>query len=493
MTSRASRHASGIAVLGLAGLLLRAVAAQAHGDTLFIGSSAKNGGQLVVQHEFPAAVAVTESFAGGGQVLYAALQPSPDLLATDSAGESMYVLATGTEVILRIVAIDPEVSVRMAPAEGGTPLLLGTLGDVATIGTTPTLHTHPEWRLTLPEGVHAARHVVIRLEAPGSAYAVSPDYEFILSNGPAPSPTPVPTSTPKPLQTSTPGPAPTGGPVLGPVTTRPRAVGDQAIFFFDTRERFTTFLNLRNESARPLSVRMVFHGADLEISRLETFDLPASAGRTIDVGERVAAGLPRQAGLVSMTAIDESGRSLVRRALSGSFTVANLDTSSAWGGPALARVAVQSGGADAGRLALVDDVIDGDTVRLQSLRPPSLLLSTFYDPASLRPAALGGNQVIATAFADALVDGGLLRLVAVPTTFMVETTRGDGQALGSSAWPVDGVVVSDLESIGGEGVRGQAGSMSFVAPGTSTASRAIWFTEALGTFGTGYLLPPPGS
>jgi hypothetical protein len=56
---------------------------------------------------------------------------------------------------------------------------------------------------------------------------------------------------------------------------------------------------------------------------------------------------------------------------------------------------------------------------------------------------------------------------------------------------VSGVTVTDLASVLGAGVNGSGGGISFFADaGSSEPNRLVYFAEALGTFGTGYLLPP---
>ena len=55
-----------------------------------------------------------------------------------------------------------------------------------------------------------------------------------------------------------------------------------------------------------------------------------------------------------------------------------------------------------------------------------------------------------------------------------------------------GVVVTDLASVASSGVDGASGSIRFsAAPVEESVTRLIYFVEALGTFGTGYLLPVP--
>src|SRR5205085_3148104 len=70
---------------------------------------------------------------------------------------------------------------------------------------------------------------------------------------------------------------------------------------------------------------------------------------TIDVGGLAAGGLPAQAGVAFVTAVDTAGAPLVTRALTGSFTIANLQTGAAWGSVAAARSAVKVEATDPAR------------------------------------------------------------------------------------------------------------------------------------------------
>ena len=59
-----------------------------------------------------------------------------------------------------------------------------------------------------------------------------------------------------------------------------------------------------------------------------------------------------------------------------------------------------------------------------------------------------------------------------------------------NAFIANGVTVSDLASVAGAGVNGTTGSMRFITEvGPQNSNRMVYFTESLGTFGTGYLLP----
>src|SRR5262245_17748300 len=61
---------------------------------------------------------------------------------------------------------------------------------------------------------------------------------------------------------------------------RPNNKGDQAIFYYDVRDGFTTFLNLRNEGSSELKVAMQFYGPDFGAPFTQTLTLPAVKGQS---------------------------------------------------------------------------------------------------------------------------------------------------------------------------------------------------------------------
>src|SRR6185436_17317876 len=132
---------------------------------------------------------------------------------------------------------------------------------------------------------------------------------------------------------------------------RPGSRGDQLLFFYDARDGFTTFMNLRSTGASALPVQILFYGPDMSAPFVRNETLPVGPGNageagvggslSIDVATLRASGLPAQAGLATVTAVDKNGAPIVTRILTGSFTVANLQTNSAWGSVAAARTAVK--------------------------------------------------------------------------------------------------------------------------------------------------------
>ncbi len=277
---------------------------------------------------------------------------------------------------------------------------------------------------------------------------------------------------------------------------RPDAKGDQVVFYYDARASFTTFVNLHNDGGSDLDVTVLFYGRTFSSPFTQTFSLDAGASRIIDVGALKTAepGLPEDFGVAIATAVDNHGKAVVTRALSGNFTVANLQVHSAWGAPGAARSAINAPEppalSDGVAEPALGTVIDGTTVLLPPIQPTNVHLAVYYDPATLEPPSLGGNQLIFVNFQD--VPGEVYSAQVAVTTWFVDVTRSNGDFIG----PVDGfvasgVTVTDLASVAGSDVNGSSGSMSFNALSSADpVTRLVFFTETLGTFATGYLLPP---
>lgn len=265
----------------------------------------------------------------------------------------------------------------------------------------------------------------------------------------------------------------------------PQTIGDQLIFFYDARDDYTTFLTIRNVSGDEIRVSVLFYGPTFSTPLSKALTLPGGALEIVDVGALRGNGLPDQPGVAIATAVNLGGQPIASRALTGNFTIANLSTGSGFGAAAAARLAYQ----DDGDLADVGDVIDGsNNARLQNIRPSSAVLAAFYDPRSLAPAQNGGNQLVFINFEDDYSPRFGARIGS--TTWNLTATRSNGSGINTTSFVATGVTVSDLASVAGAGVNGSAGSITFLAEAdTPNLNRLVYFTEALGTFGTGYLLP----
>ncbi len=273
--------------------------------------------------------------------------------------------------------------------------------------------------------------------------------------------------------------------LAAPTVSAPGGVGDQVIFYYDARDAFTTFINVHNGGASDLTVRVLAYGPTFANPFVETTHLPGGGLVVLDVGAWRGAGLPAQNGVVIATAVDVSGASIVTRALSGNFTVANLATNAAWGASGAARTAVR---ATSSKAPLLGDVIDGTKVVLPAIQPTNADLATYYDPQTLAPVAQSGNELIFLAFED--VPGSGYAATSARVTWSVAGVRNSGATLGLTRFVASGVTVSDLESVIGGRVNGASGGVFFrAAPDPAPITRLIFFAESLGTFGMGYVLP----
>lgn len=272
-----------------------------------------------------------------------------------------------------------------------------------------------------------------------------------------------------------------------PTIYQPDTTGDQGIFYYDARSDFTTFLQVRNGGVTDLKVRVLFYGPTLSQPLATESTIPAGGSRLIDVGG--LDGLAEQNGVAFATAVNDAGEAVVSNAISGGFTVANLLTGSAWGSWAPARSARND---DSGSFPPLGTVINGTTVRFTPIQPIRLDLPGYYNPTTLAPVSQNGNQIIFVNFVDTA--GANFGADVGSTTWNVNAVRSNGSAVGPTTFTAGGVTVSDLVSVGGQGVNGSSGAIEFRADSTvEPLSRLIFFAESLGTFGTGYLLPatPP--
>jgi hypothetical protein len=286
--------------------------------------------------------------------------------------------------------------------------------------------------------------------------------------------------------------------------SRPDAKGDQVIFYYDARATFTTFINLNNGAPGDETVQVLFYGPGFSEPFVRTVTVPGNGMTIIDVGALKSGTpptLPAQFGVAIATAINGEGKTVVSRSLSGNFTVANLQVQSAWGASGAARTAIFSGALaehhTSPRLGVeaisstpnIGDVIDGSTVILPPIQPLNAYLAAYYNPDTLAPADQGGNQLIFVSFED--VAGQTYSATSISTNWNVDATTGAGVAIPEASFLVNGVAVSDVVSVVGAGASGASGWITFNAPASGDpVSRFVYFTETLGTFATGYLLPP---
>jgi hypothetical protein len=162
-----------VAAIVVSSLGTRALAHDTEIAPLVVGSTAQDGGALRLVRADNDPIPVEASFTTGGLVLYTAADPS---FENPEAGDGVFPLADGTQVTLHVVSIGDTSGVKLR----GQTLLAA--GDSVVLGSMPSLHAHPEWQLTLPEGERACQTIVLRASAAGSPYADSDEFTLQIAN-----------------------------------------------------------------------------------------------------------------------------------------------------------------------------------------------------------------------------------------------------------------------------------------------------------------------
>jgi hypothetical protein len=242
---------------------------------------------------------------------------------------------------------------------------------------------------------------------------------------------------------------------------RPDGRGDQVISYYDARDGFTSFLNLRNETGTALSVSLLLYDSAFDPPFAQTLTIDAGSLATIDMSALRAGGLRAGVGVAFATAVNAAGAPIVSRALAGNFTVANLAT-----------------------------VIDGSNILLPPIQPSNADLASYYDPDLLVRSG-GNDQLIFIAFEDVPGPVYSARTASVPWT--LQALDATGQQAAITTFTATGVTATDLVTVAGSGINGASGAITFITTGTTAPlTRLIYFTESLGTFSSGYLLPRAG-
>jgi hypothetical protein len=151
--------------------------AHAH-EHMYVGSTRPRGGSLVLRYDFARPFPLVPAPDGRG---YLGTDPAFNAQVTDDPADGIFRLRNGTLVKMRIVAIDPQVTVNLNGTRMSAP------GTKAKVGRMPYLHQHPQWTVDVPLGVYGDFHLSFRVSARG--YGDSPTYTATLSNVSAPTTT----------------------------------------------------------------------------------------------------------------------------------------------------------------------------------------------------------------------------------------------------------------------------------------------------------------
>lgn len=176
-------------------------------ECMEIWSTQPGGGALTIYFDFAhQKIQTAKSFCASGQCLYSTID-NGFITTTPPPADGYYSLVDGTNVSLEIVATDPAVSVHV----NGVALAPPPATNTALLGTAPTLHNHPSWQITVPDGTPPADYPLsFKLTTPSSLYTDDTVFEVVLTNLPTPTPdeptpTPTPTATPTPATPACPG------------------------------------------------------------------------------------------------------------------------------------------------------------------------------------------------------------------------------------------------------------------------------------------------
>jgi plastocyanin len=277
--------------------------------------------------------------------------------------------------------------------------------------------------------------------------------------------------------------------VLAQETIRtPDVQGDQLIFFIDNRADRASFLSLSNPSDTQLMVEIAFYPESLA-QRLgqEVVTLGPAANLVVDPTAAAGGVAAGQAGLAVVTPVDapDNRHPIVPAApLTGSFSVANTVLGAGFGENPFGRRAVLASGG----LAAPGAAVDGTSVLYQRFVPDVLTVPVYFNPQTLGPASNDGNRVVLVAFNDQY--GANFDLAPLAETFHASIFDTAGQLLVATDVAVNGIVLTDLQSLAGDVTLSSSGKVFFETGSDGAgANRLGIFSEALGTFAAGQRMP----
>jgi hypothetical protein len=259
----------------------------------------------------------------------------------------------------------------------------------------------------------------------------------------------------------------------------PLASGDQLLFFFDSRSPRVSFVSVSNPANEPVTIEILIPSAGLR----ESIQLDARGNQVIDP----TALAPEQRGLLVLTPIVDSEDHtpvVPPQPILGSYTIANLLLGAAFGGNALGRRAVEGGS-----LATPGSIVDGSTVRYQVVNPEALAVPVYFDPQTVGPPEQDGNRLRLAAFRDEY-DGGEYDLAPLLGSVEAQFFDNGGTEVADRTAPLaNGLLDIDLEALAGTELTSSGKVFLTFLPDGTTGNFIGLFSQALGTFGAGGVLP----
>jgi hypothetical protein len=264
----------------------------------------------------------------------------------------------------------------------------------------------------------------------------------------------------------------------------PDSSGDQLIYVYDARTNRVPFLNVANPSDDTIFLDVAFYDETLSSLGGGVIELASAANRVIDPTRDFNGVANGKAGLAVFTPVTSAtdrtpvvpGEPLV-----GGFTLANTALGSGFGGNPFGRLAVTGSGSRAS----VGSTVDGSNVRYESFDPGILTVPVYFNPQTLESPEIDGNRVFLASFNDSY--GNPFTINAAAQNLTATYLDGSGQQLAANGISVNGLLLSDLEALAGVSLN--SSGKVFFSGASDSANFFGFFSQSLGTFASGQLMP----
>lgn len=272
---------------------------------------------------------------------------------------------------------------------------------------------------------------------------------------------------------------------------QPDVSGDQLIFLYDARSPRVPFLSIANPSDETIFLDVAFFNADLS-SRVASMviELGGAANTVIDPTSFAGGGANGNAGLAVVTPVvanDNLQPVVPPERITGGFTLANLNLESGFGQNPFARLAVNGSGTPQSP----GTAVDGSSVFYERFAPNVLMIPVYFDPATLSPPEDDGNRVLLAAFNDSYSASGF-NVGSLSTSASAAYFDNEGVRIVDATVAINGVLLSDLQSIAGTGISGSSGKVFFDVDAGNGNIFGL-FSQSVGTFAAAQRLPAVSS
>ncbi|MDG2306690.1 MAG: metallo-mystery pair system four-Cys motif protein [Candidatus Binatia bacterium] len=266
----------------------------------------------------------------------------------------------------------------------------------------------------------------------------------------------------------------------------PDVSGDQLIFLYDARTNRTAFLTVANPSDDTIFLDIALYGQDLASQIAgQTVSLGPASNLVIDPTSFGGGGANGSAGLAVITPVmsmSDTTPVVPGQPISGGFTLANLTLMAGFGQNPFARLAM-----DGNSPASPGTAVDGNNAVYQRFDPGILMIPVYFNPADLGRPEDDGNRVLLAAFADDY-DGGY-RLLPVSTDAVGSFFNATGLRIAQNTVGVNGVLLSDLQSMAGESNLDGSSGKAFFEIDAKGGNVLGLFSQSISTFAAGQRMP----